>query len=185
MLLNNLNSMLKSLLSSGLCLCTLLAFPGIVRSQATQLTTPSSAQMAVNQDFTPLEIQQFVQVLKRWQTLEMEAQKKIVAAINREKLTPQRFLVVADSIQKKGDDPKTNTEVSAEDVERYRKILDRIKEIETEMQPKKEQAVISQGLTIPRFNQIGYTSEQNPALKQKIQQMLGEPVMPPGKAPRP
>lgn len=176
--------MLKSLLSSGLCLCTLLAFPEIGRSQASQLTTPSS-QMAVNQDFTPLEIQQFVQVLKRWQTLEMEAQKKVVAAINSEKLTPQRFLAIADSIQKKGDDPKTNKEVSAEDVERYRKILDKIKEIETAMQPKKEQAVISQGLTIPRFNQIGYTSEQNPALKQKIQQMLGEPVLPPGRKSRP
>ena len=162
-----------------------MAFPEIGLSQASQLTAPSPSQLAVNQDFTPLEIQQFVQVLKRWQTLEMDAQKKVVAAINSEKLTPQRFLAIADSIQKKGDDPKTNTEVSAEDVERYRKILDKIKEIETAMQPKKEQAVISQGLTIPRFNQIGYTSEQNPALKQKIQQMLGEPVMPPGRAPRP
>ena len=162
--------MLKSIVLGSCLFLSLLSFPTVVRSQANQLSAPNPSQVATSQDITPLEIQQFVQVLKRWQSLEVDAQKKIVEGIKAEQLTPQRFVEINDI---KTKSVGADTQLSSEDLDKYQKILARIQEIEKAMKGKREQAIISQGLTVKRFNEIGYAAEQDPQMKQKVQQMLG------------
>ncbi|MGL5036115.1 MAG: DUF4168 domain-containing protein [Microcystaceae cyanobacterium] len=170
MLKLTLKSTLKFTALSSCLLISLFSFPQVANSQANQLGAPSPSQVAASQDIKPLELQQFVQVLKRWQGLDMEAQKRIVEGIKAENFTPQRFMEINEVKSKSAGG---STSLSADDLDKYQKIMTRIQDIEKLIQEKRKQAVASQGLSIERFNQIGYAAEQNPEMKQKVQQMLG------------
>ena len=163
--------MFKPVFVGGCLAISLFLIPAIASGQASSLTPAAPSEMATGDQITPLEVQQFVQVLKKWKDIDKEGQQKILTAIKAERLNPQTFLDIA-----KAQDPKTegSPEFSAADLEKFKKVITKIQAMEPEIQSKKEHAITAQGLTVERFNQIGYTSEQNPTLKQKIKQMLGE-----------
>lgn len=163
--------MFKSILVGGCLAISLLLSPAIAYGQASSLNPEAPTTMATGAEITPIEVQQFVQVLKRWKDIEQDVQRKIVVAIKAEKMNPQRFMEIV-----KAQDPQTatKTDIPADDLEKFKKIVAKIQEMEQDVKGKKEHAITAQGLTIERFNQIGYSAEQNPSLKQKVKQMLGE-----------
>jgi hypothetical protein len=163
--------MFKPIFVGGCLAISLFLIPAIAYGQASSLTPAAPAEMATGDQITPLEVQQFVQVLKRWKDIDQESQKKILMAIKAERLNPQLFLEIAKT---QNTQTEGSPEFSAADLQKFKKVISKIQAMEPEIQSKKEHAITSQGLTVARFNQIGYTSEQNPALKQKIKQMLGE-----------
>lgn len=143
------------------------------------IASPSQAQSAaqiLNQtasvgNIPALELQQFVQVLKRWKTIDMESQKKMVGVIKAEKMAPERFMEILK--QQQNPDVSAN-DISADDKAKFEKIMTKFQEIEEEAIPKKEKAIVSQGLEVQRFAQIQRIIQKDPSLQQRVQQMLGD-----------
>ncbi len=143
-----------------------IAAPSHAQSAAQALTQTASVG-----NIPALELQQFVQVLKRWKSIDMESQRKMVGVIKAEKMNPERFVEILKQQQNPG---ASTTEISADDKAKFEKIMAKFQEIEQESIPKKEKAITSQGLEIQRFAQIQRIVQQDPSLQQRVQQMLGE-----------
>jgi hypothetical protein len=84
--------MFKPIFVGGCLAISLFLIPAIAYGQASSLTPAAPSEMATSDQITPLEVQQFVQVLKRWKDIDQESQKKILMAIKAERLNPQLFL---------------------------------------------------------------------------------------------
>jgi hypothetical protein len=79
------------------------------------------------------------------------------------------------AILKQKQSPTPSDEpLSTDDNTKFEKIIVKFQKIEEDSIPKKEKAIISQGLDIQRFGQIQRTIQQDPALQEKVKAMLGE-----------
>ncbi|MEB3311831.1 MAG: DUF4168 domain-containing protein [Snowella sp.] len=143
-----------------------IASPSQAQSAAQTLTQTASVGTV-----PALELQQFVQVLKRWKSIDLESQRKMLGVIKAEKMAPERFMEILKQLQ----EPNASTsEISADDKAKFEKIMAKFQEIEQEAIPKKEKAITAQGLEVQRFAQIQRIIQQDPTLQQRVQQMLGE-----------
>jgi len=118
---------------------------------------------------SPLELQQFVQALRQLQKVQMETQEKMAAALKAEKLSPERFQEIG---RQRNNPDSTSTEISPAEQKRFETALEKIQTIQREAVPKQSRAIRLQGLSVERFNQIGQAIEQNPALRQQLQNSL-------------
>ena len=62
--------------------------------------------------------------------------------------------------------------VTPEENKKFEQVNAKIRQIQKSAQSKMEQTVKSEGLEIPRFNQIFLAIRQDPQLLQKVRQML-------------
>ncbi len=156
------------------CVCGLLSLSIIslpIATDAQQINAQAQNQSTASAEVPSLELQQFVQVLKRWKNIDQESQGKMVQVIKVEGLSPERFVEILKQQQApNASDP----ELSADDKSKMEKIITKFQQIEQDAIPKKEKAIISQGLEVQRFAQIQRIIQQDPTLKQKVQKMMGE-----------
>jgi len=163
--------MFKSVLICGLLGLSLLSLPIAANAQAQQLNAQTQTQSTASAEIPSLELQQFVQIIKRWKTIDQESQGKMVQIIKSEGLTPERFV----EILKQQQSPKASDgELSADDKAKFEKIITKFQQVEQDSIPKKEKAITSQGLDVKRFAQIQQMIQQDPSLQQKVQKMMGE-----------
>jgi hypothetical protein len=153
----------------------LLYFPPVIaQTQTQQSSSPVLAQTSAptrsSETVSPLEIQQFAQALKQLKKIEMETQEKIVAALKQERLSPERFQEIGQQLN--NPDLAGTTQITPTEQERFEKAIAKIQTIRQEVATKESRAVSMQGLTEERFNQIGQIINQNPALKQQLQNSL-------------
>jgi len=163
--------MFKSVLICGLLGLSLLSLPIAANAQAQQLNAQTQTQSTASAEIPSLELQQFVQIIKRWKTIDQESQGKMVQIIKSEGLTPERFV----EILKQQQAPKASDgELSADDKAKFEKIITKFQQVGQDSIPKKEKAITSQGLDVKRFAQIQQMIQQDPSLQQKVQKMMGE-----------
>jgi hypothetical protein len=165
--------MLKSLLLRSLAgsfvLLAIGSFPAY--SQTISSISPSFlAQAASSSAVTQEELQKFAEAFKEFRVIEMDAEQKMAQAVQAEGLTPERFVEIGQSQQ--GEAPASAAEVSAEEQQKFDKALVKVREILQNTEDRKYQAVQSQGLEIERFKEIIAAVQENPQLKQQVQQML-------------
>ncbi len=165
--------MLKSLLLRSLAgsfvLLAIGSFPAY--SQTISSISPSFlAQAASSSAVTQEELQKFAETFKEFRVIEMDAEQKMAQAVQAEGLTPERFVEIGQSQQ--GEAPASAAQVSAEEQQKFDKALVRVREILQNTEDRKYQAVQSQGLEIERFKEIIAAVQENPQLKQQVQQML-------------
>lgn len=153
----------------------LLYFPSVgaqppMQPLSPQLLSQALPSQASGNTVTPLEIQQFAQALKELRKVQMETQKKMVKAIEDERLSPARF----QEIGQRRDDPNfpVSTEITPTEQERFDKALAKIQTIQQEAIVKQRRAITLEGLTLERFNQISQAIDKDPALKQQLQRSL-------------
>ncbi len=164
--------MLKIIVLGGLVAVSLLISAGEARGQAGQLTPQSATQAAPPASISPLELRQFAQVLKQLEAIELEMQRKMALVIQKEGLSPQRFIEIDQQLQNPFS--PSAAEVTEGEREQYKAARVKIEEIIQETKPRQERAVIAQGLELQRFAQIGQRVNQDRALQQRVQQMLGK-----------
>ncbi len=166
--------MLRFIILGGCVSIGMMLSPVVVQAQARQLEIAPEAlpSATANSQITPLELNQFSQVIKQLQALEIKNQKKMTDAIKAEGLKPERFVEIEDSIRDPASQPENP--ITAEEKEKYIKAATRLQEIWQEAQPKREKAVTTQGLTLQRFAQINQVVSQDPALQKQVQQIVGQ-----------
>ena len=173
-------TMLKPVLLSGFVGLSIVSFAIAAQAQSQGQIYQAQVQSAASPTIPALELQQFVQVQKRWKGIEQQSQGLMVQAIKSEGLTPERFMAI---LKQKQSPTPSDEPLSTDDNTKFEKIIAKFQKIEEESIPKKEKAIISQGLDIQRFGQIQRTIQQDPALQEKVKKMLGEDVQQPAKQP--
>ena len=162
--------MFKSIVVGGLLTIVGLSVSTSANAQLSAPLSPNSQLSVVSEpEVSPLELQQFVQVIKQFQRIEQTSQQKVAKAINAEGLSPKRFMEINQSQR----DWRSQSDASADEMEKFRKAVVKIQDIMRDAETKRQRTVETQGLDLKRFLEIEKIIAKNENLQAKVQQMLG------------
>ena len=130
----------------------------------------SPAQQAPKAQVSQAELQKFANAVKKLQPIQQNALSQITTAIKQQNLSEKRFGEIYQSKQSPQAQP--TAKVTPEENKKFEQVNAKIRQIQKSAQSKMEQTVKSEGLEIPRFNQIFLAIRQDPQLLQKVRQML-------------
>ncbi|MBE9170577.1 DUF4168 domain-containing protein [Pleurocapsales cyanobacterium LEGE 06147] len=139
---------------------------------------PTQPQTEVSQE----ELQQFAQAYKQIQQIRQDSEVKMVEAVQNEGLSPERFIEISE-LQQSPQAPQgqedgqsqqapQNTEITAQEQQGFENAKTKILEIRQQSESQMEQAIQAEGLDVPRFNEIVAALQQDPALRDQVQQMI-------------
>lgn len=127
-------------------------------------------QPAPQAEVSQQDLQKFANTVKKLQPIQQQAETQIMQIIQQQKLSEQRFGEIYQSRQ--NPQAKPTTAITPEENKRFDQAAVKIQELQKTTQSRMEKAVREEGLEIPRFNQIFIAIRSNPALLQKVQQMI-------------
>lgn len=127
-------------------------------------------QQAPKAQVSQAELQKFANAVKKLQPIQQNALSQITTAIKQQNLSEKRFGEIYQSKQSPQAQP--TAKVTPEENKKFEQVNAKIRQIQKSAQSKMEQTVKSEGLEIPRFNQIFLAIRQDPQLLQKVRQML-------------
>lgn len=133
---------------------------------ASQKPAPSgTSQQSVSDE----ELQKFVGVARKLDSISKERNTLVVQAIEKEGMKIDRFREIYVSKQ----DPKAKpAQVSNDEQQKYDRALAQLVQIQKDTQAKMNTAVQSEGLEVPRFIQILEAVQKTPPLQKKVEQMM-------------
>lgn len=136
-------------------------------SQTQPLTQPQTQpQTQISQD----ELQKFARGLKQLLTIQEGVKQQMAQVVNQSGLSQQRFLQIYQSQKDPSSQPKPA--VSSKEKQQFDQAYTKLGEIQKQAQSKMQQAVQKEGLAPARFNQILVMVRQDPALQQKVRQLI-------------
>lgn len=121
-------------------------------------------------DFSDDQLRSFVKANEKVLSLQLEGEKKMLAAIEAEGLTLERF----NEILEEQRDPLRGTETSEEDLKSFNDaaeaILDENERLEREMSTMIEE----EGLDVETYQEIMLSYQHNPDVKSRVNRMVSE-----------
>lgn len=119
-------------------------------------------------EVTDAQLQKFAQAYQSVQQTNQEIQQKMVAAIEKEGLTPERF----NELYEAKMDPEKEVEATEKETEKQDAAMVAIQGIQESSQAKMEEKIKEKGLTMEQFQGIGAILQQDPELQQKLQEIM-------------
>lgn len=135
---------------------------------------------ALDIDVTSNEIDQFVEAAIKAQDAQMEAQQEMIDVVDEEGISVETYNQIAQAVQM--GQPVEDIDVTAEQLEQYDRASELIEEIEETLRSNIEEVVENTGMDFERFQEINMAAQQDPALRQQIEEKMQETQMqtPPG-----
>lgn len=162
--------MFKSLVVGSMITIVGLSVPTIAKAQFEAPLSPNSQLSVVSEsEVSPIELQQFVQVIKQFRRIEYKTQQQMAKVLKKEGLSPDRFMEINQSQQ----DWRSQSNASPDEMEKFRKVVVEMKDIMSEAETKRQRTVETQGLELERFLEIEKIVANNKDLQGKVKQMLG------------
>lgn len=141
------------------------SLPAQAQTSAPAPSAPGTAQQPVSD----AELQKFVGVARKLDSISKERNTLVVQAIEKEGMNVNRFREIYVSKQ----DPKAKpAQVSNDEQQKYDRALAQLVQIQKDTQSKMGSAVQSEGLEVPRFIQILEAVQKTPDLQKKVEQMM-------------
>ncbi len=133
---------------------------------------PKMQQKMPDINVTDSELEKFVQAVDEVKSLQQNAQKKMIDAIEKEGLNAKRFVQI-NNIQ---NNPKADAgkEVSKEELESFNKVKKKVDKMQKQMQDKQMKAIEDQGIKVERYVEIARAAQRDPELRRKIQKMQSQ-----------
>lgn len=159
--------MFKSLCVSSASLLILLS----VSTPALAQPSTSIAQAQVKQsspNVSPQELEQFAQAIQQMREIQIESRDQVSEAIEEEGLSKDRFREILQAQR----NPEVETNASQAEMQQFESASQKLAEIQRDTQSQMKEAVESQGLEVPRFQQILSAVREEPNLQQQVQQMI-------------
>jgi len=126
-------------------------------------------QQKMNTDFSDQELKQFTKAAEAVNKVSMEADAKMVEAIEEAGLELEAFNKIAAAQQ----NPNTENPAADEaEMKKFREVSGKLQEIQTEMQPKMVSAIESSGMDINKYQELMLAYQQSPELQAKIKKMM-------------
>jgi hypothetical protein len=132
---------------------------GVVPSQAV-------AQATVSSD----DLQKFAKAIAQFQTIDIDTQEKLTQAVQKNGLSPDRFLEIGES--RRQGAAKPSNPVTPEEEAKFKQAIGDIQPILEQDQSQKERAIVASGLTVARFQAIGESVENDPKLQDQLRKIL-------------
>jgi len=136
-----------------------------------QFEQQSPPQIEVSDD----ELETFVEISTVAQQVQMDAQSDMVAVVESEDLSVETYNMIAESRYMEQSDDQLD--VTQEELDKFESASEQIAEMERELDQSVAQAVEQEGMSMDRFMEINVALQQDPALQQRIQQMMMETQM--------
>ena len=136
---------------------------------AQQITPP--AQQGVQQNFSDADLKQFADASNRLMAIQQEGEKKMIAILQEEKLSIDKFneMAMAHQLQKIDE-----VQATAEEKAAFNKAAQRMMEMQPAMQKQVEDAIRKDGMSLEKYEQIMMAYRQNPALQEKVNKIMGK-----------
>ncbi len=164
--------MLKQLLTGSYVFVLLLAGIRSVQAQVPNPAPSTQPQVttAPQTQISPEELQKFARTLKQLIVIEQGVNQQISQAVSQSGLSEQRFTEIYQARNNPPSQPKTA--ISSQEKQKFDRTFTKLGEIQQQGQSKMQQIVKKEGIEPARFQQIMAAVKQDPALKQKVQQMI-------------
>ncbi len=121
-------------------------------------------------DVSDQELENFLTVNQKMQSVQIETQKKMHTVISEEGLSPKRY----DEIARSQMDKSKNADASEEELQKAQKASNRMQTLQQQMHTKGAEVIQEEGLTPVRYQQIGMAIQQKPELQKRYQQLVAE-----------
>ncbi len=160
--------MLKSLTltSASLFIFLSLSTPALANSSFS--VAQAQAQPSSETDISSEELEQFAAAIQAMRSIQMESRNQVSEAIEQEGLSTERFREILQSQR----NPEVEIDASEEELQRFESASQTLAQIQRDTQSEMKEAVESQGLAVPRFQQILGAVRQQPELRQQVQQII-------------
>ncbi|MCH8546510.1 MAG: DUF4168 domain-containing protein [Cryomorphaceae bacterium] len=121
-------------------------------------------------DVSEEELTAFVGIVQKLQPLGMEAQQKMLSAVQDEGLEPQRFSEIMSAQQM--PEGESEVEISPAEMDKYEKAQDAVDKIQDDVQAQMNEIIEDNGMTTNRYEEIMMVVQQDQALMQRVQEMM-------------
>lgn len=126
------------------------------------------AQTEQKEEVSGEELKQFASAFQQVQTVNQEAQQKMVNTVEQEGMEVQRY----NEIQQAQQDPNQEANATNEELKQYEAATQDLEKIQVQAQQEMQEKIIEEGLTINRYQEITVIVQNDPELQQKIQEYL-------------
>jgi nucleoid-associated protein YgaU len=123
------------------------------------------------EDISDNDLRQFVQASAKAAAVQEESQKAMVAVVEEEKLSVEKFTEMAKAHQQQKLD---SVPATAEEKAAFNKAAQRIMAMQPQIEQNMQQAIEKEGISLGKFEQIMLAYQQNAAIQARVQKMLEE-----------
>lgn len=154
--------------AAGVVMCICFGHAAFAQEAPAQGNTNVQPQLKT-EDISDTDLKQFVQASAKAAAVQEESQKAMMAVVEEEKLTVEKFTEMAKAHQQQKLD---QVQATPEEKAAFSKAAQRIMEMQPEVEQKMQQAIEKEGISLDKFEQIMLAYQQNPAVQARVQKML-------------
>lgn len=132
-----------------------------------QMRPGQQLQQPGNAEVSDKELKKFAAINKKMQAINQEMQQKMTQIIEKNEMDMNQF----NQIQQNQQNPNSDIDVSESDMNKYKAIINEIRENQTQIQKKAQDIVESEGLTMQRYQEIGNLISNDPEMQNKLREM--------------
>ncbi len=136
------------------------------QNQPGDIEGPSQQNQPQAGDISDEELKKFAGVFMA----EQEIQQEMMAIIQKEGLTVQRY----QQIQQASSNPEQEPDATEEEMKQYEAVMASIQEIQPQAQKKIQDKIEEEGLTEQRYQEINMAMQQNQELQNRFQTIMQE-----------
>lgn len=152
-----------------LCLTCLICTATVSAQQTDEQAVPSQApSIEMREDFSDGELKSFVKANEKVTVIQMEAEQKMIKAIEDEGLSVERF----NAILEQQRDPTRGSETSAEELQSFNKAAQTILEENEKIEKQMTTSIEEEGIDIETYKQIMLAYQQNPDIQNRVNKMV-------------
>lgn len=130
---------------------------------------PPAQQGQVQQNFSDAELQQFADANNRLMGIQQKGEQAMMNILQEEKISVDKFNELAQAHQQQ----KLNeVQATPEEMAAFNKAAQRMIELQPTMQKEVEAAIQKDGLSMQKYEQIMMAYRQDPALQQRVAEMM-------------
>lgn len=146
------------------CICLLPAASLLAQESA----PPEDPSVEMREDFSDGELKSFVQANEKVTAIQMEAEQKMIEAIEGEGLSIERF----NEILAQQRDPSRATETSADELQSFNNAAQAILEENARIEKQMVSSIEDEGIDIETYKQIMVAYQQSPEVQKRVNKLV-------------
>ena len=146
-----------------------LSSEALAQQKPKTVQQPKTVQTAPTSTFTDAELKQFADANNRLLAVQKEGEKAMLAILAEEKLSVEKFSEIAKAHQQQ----KANeVKATPEEFAAFNRSAQRMIEIQPTMEQDMERAIVKDGMTVEKYEQIMIAYKQDSAVQAKVQKLM-------------
>ncbi len=126
---------------------------------------PQQPQQEVKTDYSDQELKSFAMAVTKVMTIQEEGQTKMMAVIEKNDITVDRFNEMLMQGQQEGQE---NIDASEEELAAFTNAMNEVQTFQVEMQEEMMEAITAENLQVDQYQEIMQAYEMSPEIKEKV-----------------